>query len=234
MMKASIATLKSRNPSAKKTTGSQRQQRRSATHNQALIGQIREARNSPRLQLPRKSLATSRNKKQLQGLHEAILERASLVKTTDSTVTIKEPGQQDTVLNKSDVDKIGTAEQRQIPIIIFAVRKTVRDHNSMFLHIWSRTPRKKGTKFSANEPSVREIHKRQKLTERQKPTSRKSTASKSRPKNVINLPPRKVLSKRKSIVQHPLKSRPTNKRTNIAIRMQVKTSQSSKNNKRIR
>ena len=68
------------------------------------------ARNSPRIQLAHKSLAASRIKKQLQGLYEAIPEGAALVKTTDSTVTIKVPGQQDTVLNKSDIAKFGTPE----------------------------------------------------------------------------------------------------------------------------
>ena len=91
------------------------------------------ARNSPRLQLARKTLAASRNKKQLQGLYEAIPEGAALVKTTDSTVTIKVPGQQDTVLNKSDVAKFGTPEQRHIPLINFAARKTVRNHHAKFI-----------------------------------------------------------------------------------------------------
>ena len=66
------------------------------------------ARNSPRLELARKTLAAQRNKKQLQGLYETFPKGAPLVKTTDSTVTIKVPGQQDTVLNKSDVANFGT------------------------------------------------------------------------------------------------------------------------------
>ena len=91
------------------------------------------ARNSPRLQIARKTLAASRNKKQLQGLYDAIPEGAALVKTTDSTVTIKVPGQQDTVLNKSDVAKFGTPEQRHIPLINFAARNTVRNHHAKFI-----------------------------------------------------------------------------------------------------
>ena len=91
------------------------------------------ARNSLQLQLARKTLAASRNKKQLQGLYEAIPEGAALVKTTDSTVTIKVPGQQDTVLNKSDVEKFGTPEERHIPLINFAARKTVRNHHAKFI-----------------------------------------------------------------------------------------------------
>ena len=91
------------------------------------------ARNSPRLQLAQKTLAASRNKKQLQGLYEAIPEGAALVKTTDSTVTIKVPGQQDTVLNKSDIAKFGTPEQRHIPLSNVAARKTVRNHHAKFI-----------------------------------------------------------------------------------------------------
>ena len=91
------------------------------------------ARNSPRLQLARKTLAASRNRKQLQGLYEAIPEGAALVKTTDSTMTIKVPGQQDTVLNNSDIAKFGTPEQRHIPLINFAARKTVRNHHAKFI-----------------------------------------------------------------------------------------------------
>ena len=83
------------------------------------------ARQSPRLQLARRTLAAQRNKKQLQGIYEATPEGAALVKTTDTTLTIKVPGQQDTILNKSDVARFGTADQRKIPLINFAARKTV-------------------------------------------------------------------------------------------------------------
>ena len=87
------------------------------------------ASNSPRLQLTRKTLAASRNKKHLQRLYEAIPEGAALVKSTDNTITVKVPGQQDTVLNESDFAKFGTPEQRKIPHINFAARKTVRNHH---------------------------------------------------------------------------------------------------------
>ena len=60
------------------------------------------AKNSSQLLLARKTFAASRNKKQLQGLYEAITEGASLFITTDSTIAVKVPGQHDTVLNKSD------------------------------------------------------------------------------------------------------------------------------------
>ena len=87
------------------------------------------ASNSPRLQLARKTLAASRNEKQLQGLYEAIPEGAAFVKSTNNTITVKVPGQQDTVLNKSDIAKFGTPEQRKTPLINFAARKTVRNHH---------------------------------------------------------------------------------------------------------
>ena len=46
---------------------------------------------------------------------------------------IKVPGQQDTVLNKSDVAKFGTPGQRHILLINFAARKTVRNHHAKFI-----------------------------------------------------------------------------------------------------
>ena len=42
------------------------------------------------------------------------------------------PGQKDTVLHKSDVAKFGTPKQRNIPLINFAARKTVRNHHKKF------------------------------------------------------------------------------------------------------
>ena len=50
-------------------------------------------------------------------------------KHNNNTITVKVPGQQDTVLNKSDIAKFGTPEQRKIPLINFAARKTVRNHH---------------------------------------------------------------------------------------------------------
>ena len=82
-------------------------------------------RHSPRLQLARRTLAAQRNKKQLQGIYEAKPEEAAQVKTTDSTFTIQVPGLQDTVLNKSDNARFGTAEHWKAPLINFAARKTV-------------------------------------------------------------------------------------------------------------
>ena len=91
------------------------------------------ARQSPRLQLARRTLAAQSNKKQLQGIYEAIPEGAALVKTTDTTLNIKVPRQQDTVLNKSDVARFGTADQRKIPLINFAARKTVCKPHKKFI-----------------------------------------------------------------------------------------------------
>ena len=44
------------------------------------------------LQFARKTPDSSRSKKQLQGLYEAIPEGAALIKTSSSTMTIKYPG----------------------------------------------------------------------------------------------------------------------------------------------
>ena len=50
------------------------------------------AESSKGLQLARKTIASTRSKKQFQGLHEAIPEGAALVKTSGSPLTIKYPG----------------------------------------------------------------------------------------------------------------------------------------------
>ena len=87
------------------------------------------AESSKGLQLARKTIDSTRSKKQLQGLYEAIPEGAALVKTSGSTLTIKYPGQDDTVLHKSEVARFGTPAQPQIPLIQFAARKTVINHH---------------------------------------------------------------------------------------------------------
>ena len=87
------------------------------------------AENSKGLQLARKTLAATRSKKQLQGLYEAIPEGAALVKTSGSTMTIKYPGQDDRVLQKSEVARFGISSQPKIPLIQFAARKTVINHH---------------------------------------------------------------------------------------------------------
>ena len=80
------------------------------------------------LQLARKTIASTRSKKQLQFLYKAIPEGAALVKTSGSTLWIKYPGQDDTVLHKSEVARFGTPAQPQIPLIQFAAQKTVINH----------------------------------------------------------------------------------------------------------
>ena len=87
------------------------------------------AESSKGLQLAWKTIASTRIKKQLQGLYEAIPEGAALVKTSGSTLTIKYPGKDDTVLHKSEVARFGTPAQPQIPLIQFAARKTVINHH---------------------------------------------------------------------------------------------------------
>ena len=87
------------------------------------------AENSKGLQLARKTLAATRSKKQLQGLYEAILEGAALVVMFGATMTFKYPGQDDTVLHKSEVARFGTSSQPKIPLIQFTARKTVINHH---------------------------------------------------------------------------------------------------------
>ena len=84
------------------------------------------AESSKGLQVARKTIASTRSKKQLQGLYEAMPEGAALVKTSGSTLSIKYPGQDDTVLHKSEVARFGTPAQPQIPLIQFATRITTK------------------------------------------------------------------------------------------------------------
>ena len=87
---------------------------------------------SPKLQLAGKMITAKRSKKHLQGLYNAVPEGISLVKTTDATLTLKVPGQKETVRNKADVAKFGTAEQRKIPLINSVACKTIRNHHTKF------------------------------------------------------------------------------------------------------
>ena len=87
------------------------------------------AESSKGLQLARKTIASTRSQKQIQGVHEAIPEGAALVKTSGSTLTIKYPGQDDTVLHKSEVARSGTPAQPRIPLIQITARKTIIIHH---------------------------------------------------------------------------------------------------------
>ena len=94
---------------------------------------------------------------QIQGLHEAIPEGAALVKTSISTLTIKYPGQDDTVLHKSDVARFGTPAQPRIPLIQFAARKTVINHHEKLQRTMNLHQREQMTKLKGE----RTIRKRQ-------------------------------------------------------------------------
>ena len=116
------------------------------------------AENSKELQLVRKTLAATRSKKQLQGLHETILVVAALLKTSGSTMTIKCPGQDDTVLHKSEVARFGTSSQPKIPLIQFAARKTVINHHGkiqrhMNVHQRDQCAKPKGEKTFRKKPN---------------------------------------------------------------------------------
>ena len=87
---------------------------------------------SPKLQLAGKMITAKRSKKHLQGLYDADPEGTSLVKATDATLTLKVPGQKETVPNKANVAKFGTAEQRKIPLINSVAHKTIRNHHTKF------------------------------------------------------------------------------------------------------
>ena len=116
------------------------------------------AENSKELKFARKTFSTTRSKKQLQGLYEAIPEGAALMKTSGSTMTIKYPGQDDTVLHKSEVARFGTPSQPRIPLIQFAARKTVINHHGkiqrhMNAHHKEQSSKLKGEKSIRKRPS---------------------------------------------------------------------------------
>ena len=111
-----------------------------------------------KLKFARKTLSTTRSKKQLQGLYEAIPEGAALIKTSGSTMTIKYPGQDDTVLHKSEVPRFGTPSQPRIALIQFAARKTVINHHGkiqrhMNAHQKEQSAKLKGEKSIRRRPS---------------------------------------------------------------------------------
>ena len=116
------------------------------------------AENSKELKFARKALSTTRSKNQLRGLYEAIPEGAALIKTSDSTMTIKYPGQDDTVLHKSELARFGTPSQPRIPLIQFAARKTVINHHGkiqrhMNAHHKEQSAKLKGEKSIRKRPS---------------------------------------------------------------------------------
>ena len=112
------------------------------------------AESSKGLQLTRKTIASTRSKKKLQGLYEATPEAAALVKTSNSNLTIKYPGQDDTVLHKSDDARFGTPAQPRIPLIQFAARKTVINHHEKLQWTMKVHQRDQMTKLKG-EPTIR-------------------------------------------------------------------------------
>ena len=116
------------------------------------------AENSKGIQLARKTFAGTRSKKQLQGLYETISEGAALVKTSGSTMTIKYPGQDDTVLDKSEVARFGTSSQPKIPLTQSTTRKTVINHRGkiqwhMNVHQRDQCAKLKGEKTIRKRPN---------------------------------------------------------------------------------
>ena len=105
------------------------------------------AESSKVLQLARKTIASTRSKKQFQGLYEAIPGGAVLVKTCGSTLTVKYPGQDDTVLHKSEVARFGTPAQPRITLIQFAARKTVVNHHEKLQRTMNVQQREQMTKL---------------------------------------------------------------------------------------
>ena len=155
------------------------------------------AKTGPRLLSARKNIATTRSRKNLQGLYEAVPEGAVLVKTTDATLTLKMPGQKDMVLHKSDVAKFGTPEQRNIPLINFAARKTVRNQHKKLEELM----RSHGKAQMNKIMGIRTIRKRD--TQPREPHARSNLEKVSRTK----VPPKR------RYIQSPKKGKPSKDRS---------------------
>ena len=155
------------------------------------------AKSSPRLLLARKNIATTRSKENLQGLYEAVPGGTVLVKTTDATLTLKMLGQKDTVLHKSDVAKFGTPEQRNIPLINFSARKTVRNHHKKLEELM----RSHGKAQMNKIMGIRTIRKRD--TQPREPHARSNLEKVSRTK----VPPKR------RYIQSPKKGKPSKDRS---------------------
>ena len=115
------------------------------------------AESSKGLQLARNTINSTRSKKQLQGPYEVMPESAQLVKTSGSILTIKYPGQADTVLHKSEVTRFDTPAQPRIPLIKFAARKTAINHHEKLQRTMKVHQREQMTKLKGE----RTIRKRQ-------------------------------------------------------------------------
>ena len=87
------------------------------------------AENCKGLSACEKDAGLTRSKKQLQGLYKATPEGAVLIKISGSTMTIEYPGQDDTVLQKSEAARFGTPAQPKILLKKFAAMKTVVNHH---------------------------------------------------------------------------------------------------------
>ena len=159
------------------------------------------AETSPKLLLARKKLATTRSKKNLQGLPEAVPEGTVPVKTTDATLTLKMPGQKDTVLNKSDVANFGTPEQRNIPLIFFAARKTVKNHHKKFEELMRNHGKAQLNKIMG----ICTIRKRdtQPGTLTRDPTWRKYWGPRSHLSGDISTPPKRANRARNDLLKAP-------------------------------
>ena len=99
-----------------------KEKNRQATDKQHLFKLLPSSSSQPvnpkcnQIRIARKVSSPKRGRKSLEGLYDTICERASIVKTPDSTVTIRVPGTPDTEVHKADLAKFGTPEQRNTPL----------------------------------------------------------------------------------------------------------------------
>ena len=165
---------------------------------------------STRIKFARKNSNVKSRRKSLEGLHETIPAGASIIKTSDSTVTIRVPGRPDTDIHKADLAKFGTPEQRNTPLeqFIQPVDKSGNAIDAMVERM------QKHVSTSLKKMSGEISIKKQSETDPSRDPSKSNTKKAIR----IKIPERKVsrTSKRRSSKRKSSKEFPTNKQVRIA------------------
>ena len=74
-------------------------------------------KNSNRLQLARKVLSNKRSEKSLQGHYDCVSDETAMIKTLDSTATLRLSGRTYANQTKADPATIGTSKQRNKKVV---------------------------------------------------------------------------------------------------------------------
>ena len=88
------------------------------------VGQpIPRTESSLELKLAKKKPQIKRSKKSLDGLYDVLAPGSSVIKTTENTSVIKEPGKREVTIRNSDLAKFGTKAERETDLQIYANRR---------------------------------------------------------------------------------------------------------------